>query len=67
MCGVVVRRSAVSESSRDSEVGREGEDDIDSDEMGWLAGEACEVAAAVPPLWGVEKPLSLWAIGTQSR
>ena len=48
MCGVVVRRSAVSE-RRDGE----GEDDIDSDEVGSLATAA---AAAVPPRW-VEWPL----------
>jgi len=54
MCGVVVRRCAVSESSGEA-VGREGEDDMDSDEM--LGGE---VGAGVP-LWGVV------AIGTQSR
>jgi hypothetical protein len=53
MCGVV-RRSAVSDSR---EVRREGEEGIDSEEMGSLAAAAAAAVAAVP-WWGVEKRLA---------
>jgi hypothetical protein len=50
MCGVV-RRSAVSDSR---EVRREGEEDIDSEEMDSLAA----AAVAAVPWWGAEKRLA---------